>query len=279
MFADLDVVHIGLVVVGLVELLRILLHLVVETQKRSTNGPGSRDEFTLRDGFSSLKRTYTRNSKVQVDDLATTPPAVPIDSSRAFFGELAETRATLITCAFVTLMLLPLCSLLAIDVFDVETETFGQEIDDLNSTSEYLLSSHTAVNLAYVFAALFILGGTAPFFVLYYTSPTFRRGTKQILGIRIRFVENSTSKFDRRSLHTSENIDDTSVVMKRASSVPDVQQRSQKRSSMQRERSRRVVRRSRSFTIGRWQPQPRPPSSTLDQNKDIDARYAMDTDE
>ncbi|CAK8694628.1 unnamed protein product [Clavelina lepadiformis] len=99
--------------------------------------------------FSSLKRTYTRNSTVQVDDLAATSLTVPIDSSRAFFGELAETRATLITCAFVTLMLLPLCSLLAIDVFDVETETFGQEIGDLNSTSEYLLSSHTAVNLAY----------------------------------------------------------------------------------------------------------------------------------
>ncbi|CAK8679726.1 unnamed protein product [Clavelina lepadiformis] len=47
--ADLDFVH-----VGLVELLNIPLHLVMEKQEKSTNGPGSRDEFNVKDVLSNF---------------------------------------------------------------------------------------------------------------------------------------------------------------------------------------------------------------------------------
>jgi len=227
--------------------------------------------------FSSLTRVrYSDNSAIQVVDLASSSVSVSIDSARCYFGETDETRATLVVATTLSLFLLPLCALLAIDVFAGKDSIFREGTDDatldatLHNTNVY--SPELPISLGAGFLALFLLGGLLPVILFYCTSKLFRKGTKRVCRGK---KEQNQDELVYRHQNTYSNYVSNPKKNKKSKSVSSEADQNGNKDAPR--SSRWSTKRTRSLDIEGWRPEERPTSDAFPESRlDIDKRFELD---
>ena len=223
--------------------------------------------------FSSLTTVrYSDNSAIQVVDLASSSVSVSIDSARCYFGETNETRSTLIVATTVSLFLLPLCALLAIDVFAGRNSIFREGTYEATLHNTQTFSPELSLSLGAGFLALFLFGGLLPFFLLHCTSRLFRKAAKRICC--------GKEKQDKKELvyrhqNTYSNYVSNPKKNKKSKSVSSEADQNGNRDAPR--SSRWSTKRTRSLDIEGWRPEERPTSEAFPESRlDIDKRFELD---
>ena len=232
--------------------------------------------------FSSLTRVrYSDNSPIQVVDLASSSLSVSIDSARFYFGEASETRATLIAYAFLTLCLLPLCAVLALDIFAGSNSIFKSS-SAANDVADVLDIYVTGVSssLAISSVALFIFGGSLLFFIFYATSELFNQGAKQMCCSKKDKAPQDFFLRQNSLATTSGFLTSHKEIQRRSSQRSKTISVSENQNGTDVHRNQWTAKRSKHQDIDGWRPEERPTSDAIHENHlDIDKRFALDEDD
>ena len=226
--------------------------------------------------FSSLTRVrYSDNSAIQVVDLASSSVSVSIDSARCYFGETNETRSILIAFSTMSLFLLPLCALIAIDVFAGKNSIFqGQSYENIRAANEFF-STDIASSLGAGFVALYLLGGWLPFFLFYGTSDLFKKGAQRICCSKDIKGENEILH-RQNSSYSNFAPGSSQRNSKRLRNGSTEETRNGKPSQHPRWSAKRI----RSLDVEGWRPEERRPCDSMHENNlDIDERFELDNDD
>ena len=225
--------------------------------------------------FSSLTRVrYSDNAAIQVVDLASSSVSVSIDSARCYFGETNETRATLIVSTTLSLFLLPLCALLAIDVFAGKNSIFRPGVYDATLQNTDVFSPELASSLGAGFLAIFLLGGLLPFFLLYATSNLFNKGAKQVCCCAEKGKKPDSDILYRRQNSYSNYVSKIKRKNKKTKSASNELKRNGNKDAPR--SSRWSNKRTWSLDIEGWRPEERPTSDAFPENRmDIDRRFEL----
>ena len=218
--------------------------------------------------FSSISPSgYSDNPAVRVDDLANSSLAVSVDSARCFFDETSETRATLVVFSAVLLFTLPLCAVIAIDLYANGHSIFRRNSNN-SSLSGNLFNPMVTSSIGICALGIFLLGGVLPFMIFYCTSPLFQDASKRMCNSKNHDDDVGTL---HHSLPSGSNLQKNSQSTLR-NGIETNGSHSQRRLWSSK--------RPESLDIEGWRPEERPISDAFPENRlDIERRFQLGDDE
>nr|CAB3263251.1 uncharacterized protein LOC108949411 [Phallusia mammillata] len=237
--------------------------------------------------YPSIKRSDTMASTVKVEDLATTPLSVPYDSAVSFFGEITEAKATLCTYSVVYLLMLPVYSLIAVDVFGDPTGVLNLEMpysalqwynaSGVPSYDILHVVSFTTTDFAVIFMFLYMFAGTLPFCLMASLSPSFKRAAKQNLkcpSCRKSKPNITNEKISLDAVSSRRNKETSRSRQQRRDDISR-RRRTPRKSWMNNHADywQAFSRRSQIPPDHTWRPTKRPRSSYIDNTVNIDERF------